>query len=202
MVYNRKDKYYKKAKEEGYVSRAAYKILDIQKRFRLFKKGQRILDLGCAPGGWLQVMLDFVGPQGQVIGTDLEEVTIHKRPYLTLLQGDMLDPAFREVMQKEIGTGCDMVVSDMAPHLSGIKFRDQQQSFELSSLAFDVASENLKEGGHFIVKTFPCGDVDQWIIGVRRRFQSFKHFVPESTRKTSNEVYLIGMGFKKDAPKK
>ncbi|NUM88442.1 MAG: RlmE family RNA methyltransferase [Bdellovibrionales bacterium] len=193
--YNKKDHYYHKAKSEGFLARSAYKLQEIQKKFRVLPRGGRVLDLGCAPGAWSQVALPMIGAGGRLVGVDLEAVTL-TAPNARFLQRDafaMKAPDFPEAP-------FDCVLSDMAPKTSGIKVRDQALSAELCLHALALAEAVLKPGGNLVVKLFEGEDAESVKRTIRARFQDLKLFRPESTRQASFEIYLVALGFKGAAP--
>lgn len=194
-MYVRKDSYYKKAKAEGYRSRAAYKLIELNRTHRLFKKGDRVLDVGCAPGGFLQVAAGVVGLGGAVVGIDLLETVPVGHPQVRILRGDARDPANQKTLLDALGGPAHCVLSDMAPNTTGVGFADAYKSFELASMVLDLCRTHLRPGGAFLVKVF-LGDEFE---GLRRCAEGqFKKVVvtrPDATRKGSREVYLIGTGF-------
>lgn len=194
-MYNRKDKYYNKAKQEGKASRAFYKFEEIQQKFKLIKPGDTLVDLGCAPGGWLQSLAKIVGRNGMVVGVDYEPLTIEVKHPLVFLKEDVMSGALAGQIASALGRKADVVVSDLAPHTTGVKFRDSFLSYELVSRAFEIAQEVLKPGGHFVAKIFPGTEQQEFQKGLKKYFKTVKHFVPNATRKTSTEFYIVAMGF-------
>jgi 23S rRNA (uridine2552-2'-O)-methyltransferase len=191
MSYKKKDHYHRKAKEEGFLARSAYKLQEIQKKFRLLRSGAKVLDLGCAPGAWTQVALPLVGTQGLVVGVDLEAVEL-SHPRFRFIQGD----AFRLKPEDLPEAPFDCVLSDMAPKTSGVKVRDQALSAELCLHALEVARRHLKPGGSLVVKLFEGEDAGRVRQEISEAFTSLKLFRPESTRQASVEIYLIATGKK------
>ncbi len=192
MSYQKKDFYHRKAKEEGFLARSAYKLQEIQKKFKLLRNGSKVLDLGCAPGAWVQVTLPLVGNNGIVVGVDLEKVEL-ENPRFRFIHGD----AFR-LKPEDLPEGpFDCVLSDMAPKTSGVKVRDQALSAELCLHALEVAKLHLKPGGSLVVKLFEGEDANQVRKQIDTHFSSLKLFRPESTRQASMEIYLIATGKKK-----
>jgi len=189
--YNKKDFYHRKAKEEGFLARSAYKLQEIQKKFRLLRNGSKVLDLGCAPGAWTQVALPLVGAQGFVVGVDLEKVTL-THPRFRFIHGD----AFR-LKPEDLPEGpFDCVLSDMAPKTSGVKVRDQALSAELCLHALETAKLHLKPGGSLVVKLFEGEDANRVKKEIEAHFSTLKLFRPESTRQASYEIYLVATGKK------
>lgn len=193
--YDRKDRFYRKAKEEGKASRAFYKIEQIQQKFKILKKGDMVVDLGCAPGGWMEYISKFIGDGGRILGVDLLPVKIHIRPNMIFIQEDVTNPAMIDKIITKIGK-VDSVVSDMAPSTSGVKFRDSYLSYELAMGALEIAKEILKEGGYFVTKIFPGEEFDNFKKELQKYFSKVNQYRPEATRKTSTEVYLVGTGFR------
>lgn len=191
--YNRKDHLYKKAKEEGFESRAAYKLLELQSSYKIIPRGGKVLDVGAWPGGWTQVALDIIGSEGRVTAIDLVPVTSINDPRATLITGDARD------LHETLGSPepCfDAVISDMSPKLTGIKEADQAGSVGCAELALYVAEQLLKKGGNFVVKVFKGGEVEGFVKSARPRFNKLVRAELKSTRATSNEFYVVGLGFK------
>jgi 23S rRNA (uridine2552-2'-O)-methyltransferase len=195
-MYQRKDHYWKKAKKEGYRSRAAYKLLEIQKRKRIFRKGDCVLDLGCAPGGWAQVIAGEVGPGGRVIGVDRLRTTPLPWKWVELLRGDMTDPAFCDKIREALRRQVRVVTSDMAPDTTGIRFQDHVRSCELVRLALALAESVLAPGGTFLAKLFQGEDAGGILEEARKGFRAARWVVPSSSRKESSEIYLLATGFR------
>lgn len=200
MSYERKDFLYNKAKSEGYRSRAAYKLMELDKKYKLLKPSSIVLDLGCAPGGWMQVVLEKCSNSGIVIGVDLEAIApfkldskIKKLPIF--LHGDITSEEIQAEIIKNCPNGVDLVLSDMSPKLSGIAIRDMVRSVELVEMAFNVACKLLKPGGGFIAKIFPSQDAEDLAKKIKRSFKSFARQNLDSSRKTSNEFYFVALGY-------
>ena len=182
----RSDAFQRKARREGYRARSAYKLMDIQKRSKIFKKGSIVLDLGAAPGGWSQVAVEFMEEEGKLVGVDLQHILPLKGA--TFIQGDLRDKDIREELQKLIPKA-DVVISDMSPNLSGTYSIDQARSVELSSLALEIAAERNAQS--FVVKVFEGSDFQEFRKAVKAEFGSVRTLSPEASRKQSSEVYLI-----------
>jgi 23S rRNA (uridine2552-2'-O)-methyltransferase len=197
MIYQPKDGFYRKAKKEGYRSRAAYKLLELNRRFHLIKAGDRVVDLGAAPGGWLQVASQLTGKSGRVIGVDLEPIEAFKEPNIILFRGDISAEETLGKIKELLGTLADCVISDLAPHLSGIRDADVSRSLELNRSALRVACQLLKSGGDFLVKVFMGEALNDFFREVGERFHSVQRTRPEATRKASTEIYLCAKNFRK-----
>ncbi len=197
MAFVRKDHYHQKAKREGYRSRAAYKLQEIQKRFRIFRRGGKVLDLGAAPGGWLQVASEMVKREGRVVGIDLLPIEPLSKRNITVFEGDLLDPAMQEQALEAFGEKATVVLSDMAPNISGVRVTDCARSFELAMLALNLARQCLQPGGSFVVKLFPGDEFETFLKECRQSFRKVRTTKPEATRKTSSELYIIALDFKK-----
>ena len=182
-----RDGFQRRARREGYRARSAYKLQEIQRRSKLFRKGDTVLDLGAAPGGWSQVVLEMVNPGGRVIGVDL----VHIAPLegVEFLQGDLRDPELQQRLA-ELAPRAAVVISDMSPDLSGNYSVDQARSIELAELALAIASE--RQARCFAVKVFEGEDFQQYRAAVQAEFGSVRTLSPEASRKVSSEVYLIG----------
>jgi 23S rRNA (uridine2552-2'-O)-methyltransferase len=200
--YDPKDFYYRKAKKEGLRARSAYKIEEIADRFSLLKPGTKVLDLGAAPGGWLQVMAERVGPKGRVIGVDIVEIRPIAKPWVKVAVLDILAPDFRERLAEIEKGPFDLVTSDMAPKTSGIKEHDEARSLELAAMALDTAVALLPPGGNFVCKVFMGTGFDELLARVKKHFERTKVVRPEATRARSFENYVVGLSLrKKQEPK-
>jgi len=192
--YNRKDHLYQKAKDEGYRSRAAYKLKEIQDAYKIMKSGSQVLDVGAWPGGWTQVALEYVGSHGSVTAIDLQALDPIDDPRCHLLAGDARDLA--EILGSS-EPRFDCVISDMSPKLTGIKEADQAGTVACAELALYVAQQFLKKDGNFAVKVFKGGDVEGFVKSARPMFNKLIRSELKSTRNTSNEFYVVGLGFKR-----
>lgn len=182
----RTDAFQKRARREGYRSRSVYKLMDIQKRSKIFRKDDTVLDLGAAPGGWSQIALEYIGEDGKLVGMDLQHILPLKGAQF--LQGDIRETETRKELEKLVPKA-DVVLSDMSPNLSGNYSVDQARSVELSSLALEIASE--REANSFVVKVFEGSDFQDFRKAVIDEFGSVRTLSPEASRKQSSEVYLI-----------
>lgn len=189
------DPYVKRAQAEGMRSRAAYKLEQLAERDHLLKPGMVVVDLGAAPGGWSQVAGRIVGPEGRVIGVDLLDMA--QLPGVRFVQGDFGDDAvLAEVERLLDGRPVDLVLSDMAPNISGVASVDQARSIGLAELALDFAVNHLKPQGNFLVKVFQGSGFEELVAEIRRRFVQVLIRKPEASRSRSSEVYLVAKGLK------
>ncbi|HEY0336998.1 MAG TPA: RlmE family RNA methyltransferase [Burkholderiales bacterium] len=187
------DPYVKRANAEGYRSRAAYKLQQIDARDKLLKSGITVVDLGAAPGGWSQVAAKAVGRTGRVIAVDVLEMP--QVPGVTVICGDFNDEATLRALEQALdGSTVDLVLSDMAPNISGIASVDQARAIGLAELAADFASKHLKPHGNFLVKTFHGAGYEDLVQSLRRSFLKVYTRKPDASRSRSSEVYLLGKG--------
>lgn len=190
----RHDVFHQKAKREGFLARAVYKLEEIDDKFALFKPGQRVLDLGCAPGSWLQYAGGRVGPGGALVGLDRAPLP-RAVPNARIVVGDVATISVAE-LKGEL-PGFDVVLSDMAPDTSGIRSMDQARSEALFERALEIACEVLSPGGNFVGKLFQGPDFKRLIEAVRARFETAKTAKPASSRQISIEQYVVGKGFRR-----
>ena len=201
LQQRRNDAYWKKAKREGYRSRAAYKLQQIQERYGILKRGDFVVDLGCAPGGWTQAALEIVGEAGRVVGVDIDRV--QKLPPARFVRGDMMDPKTLDAVRVELAaesgvrqSPADCVVSDMSPNISGMYSVDQAKSLRLAAMALKTAKKLLRPGGTFCAKVFEGEDFAGYLADVKRSFRFVKVHAPPASRKESSEVYIVAKRFK------
>ena len=199
MVFVRKDHYYKWAKREGKASRAAYKLEELQERFRLVKEGATVIDLGCAPGGWMQELSKLVGKKGKVIGVDPLPLRISFPKNCVFIKGDAFEYDVLEMIKKLAGKKVDAVLSDMSPNLSGVGFADSYRSFELATRALEFGRKLLKRHGHLVIKIFPGDETAELVEEMEKHFEEVGLHIPKATRKTSSERYLVAMRFKAES---
>lgn len=189
------DRYVRRAQAEGYRSRAAYKLAQIAGRDKLFAPGMTVVDLGAAPGGWSQVAAKAVGPSGRVIALDVLDVP--GLAGVTVVQGDFEDEATLAGLEEMLaGRPVDLVISDMAPNISGIASADQARGMALAEIALDFAVKHLKPRGNFLVKTFQGSGFEAFLQAMRGRFAEVVVRKPEASRSRSREVYLLGKGLR------
>lgn len=189
------DPFVKRAKQEGYRSRAAYKLLEIDGKDRLFRPGIAVVDLGAAPGGWCQVAAERLDGRGRIVALDLLEMD--PVPGVAFIQGDFREDAVLRRLEAELGgQKVDLVISDMAPNMSGVAMADRARCEALAELALDFAVSWLKPGGNFLVKVFHGGGFEPLMKALRQHFAQAVVRKPKASRDRSSEVYLLGKGFR------
>lgn len=190
------DRYFKQAKAEGYVARSAYKLLEINEKRQIIKRGDRVLDLGCAPGSWLQVAAELVGDRGAVVGVDLQEVTARLDGPVTVIQGDLTTMDMRPVLEAHTkGAPFDVVISDMAPKTSGAD-ADHYRSVELCRAVLSRLDDALRQDGHLAMKVFEGAEYPALLTETNQRFGRCKGFKPKACRDVSREIYIVAEQFK------
>ncbi|MFB1486547.1 MULTISPECIES: 23S rRNA (uridine(2552)-2'-O)-methyltransferase RlmE [unclassified Thiocapsa] len=188
------DPYVKRAQREGYRSRAAFKLLEIQEKDRIFRPGMRVLDLGAAPGSWSQIAARLVGVRGSVVALDL--LPMDPLPGVVVMQGDFREPEILARLCATLGgETLDLVLSDMAPNITGMTVVDQPRSMHLVDLALDLSRSRLQPGGSLVVKVFQGTGFDDILIELRRSFSKVVSRKPKSSRSQSRELYLVAKGF-------
>ncbi len=192
---HRDDHYVKLAQKEGYRSRACYKLLEIQQKDRLIKPGMTVVDLGSAPGGWSQVAVGLVGHKGRVVASDI--LPMDNLAGVEFIEGDFTEESVLEQILAVLGDSkADLVISDMAPNMSGMAAVDQPRSMYLVELALDLSRRILKPEGAFLAKVFQGEGFDELIRTMRGQFREVKSRKPSASRPRSREVYQLGKGFK------
>jgi len=186
----KKEYYYKAAKKEGYRARSAYKLLQIQKRYRIIRKGNIVIDLGAAPGGWSQVAIKH---GAKVIAVDKDYMEPIEGVHF--IQGDITEESTLQRIE-EMAEKADVVISDISPNISGNYTLDQARSIWLSENALNIAMETLKENGRFVCKVFVGEDYSEFLKKIKENFRMVKAYSPQASRKSSSEVYVIAIGFK------
>jgi 23S rRNA (uridine2552-2'-O)-methyltransferase len=188
------DHYTRQAQKENYPARSVYKLQEMQQKYSIIRKDDRVLDLGCAPGAWLLFASEQSGPGGMVTGIDLQKIDIHLPPQAQAVQADISDTGSGWL--EKIGREFDVILSDMAPATTGSKSVDAARSHILCRAALDIARQALKPGGTFVCKVFQGPDVKAFEQDVRNSFAKIKNFKPRSSRKASKELFIIGFGKK------
>lgn len=189
------DPYVKLSQQEGYRSRAVYKLLEIHEKDRLFQAGMRVVDLGAAPGGWSQLAAKLVGARGNVLAVDI--LPMNPIAGVEIVQGDFTDTAVYSLLQQILADKpADLVISDMAPNLSGQKAVDLPKSIHLAELALDFANSHLKVGGNLLIKVFQGQGFDELCQQLRARFEKLIIRKPKASRDCSREVYCLAKGLR------
>jgi 23S rRNA (uridine2552-2'-O)-methyltransferase len=187
-----RDSFFRQAKREGYRARSAYKLLELNRRFGLFRRGDAVLDLGAAPGSWSQVAARAVGPGGRVVAVDLSP--IEPLEGVAALRADILDPVALIEMRAALGRPADAVLSDVSPRVSGNRLADHARSVELALGSLDVAAELSGPGASFAVKLFQGEEFEAVVERVRQAYRQARVAVPKATRPESREAYVLGVG--------
>lgn len=189
------DKYVKMAQRDGYRSRASYKLLEIQEKDKIIRPGMTVIDLGAAPGGWSQVTSRLIGGQGRLIASDILEMD--SIPDVTFIQGDFTqDEVLAQILEAVGNAQVDLVISDMAPNMSGLSAVDMPRAMFLCELALDLAGRVLRPGGDFLIKVFQGEGFDVYHKDIRKLFDKVQMRKPLSSRDRSREQYLLGRGFR------
>jgi len=185
------DHYFHRAKKEGFIARSVYKLEEVDRRVRLLRPGQRVLDLGCHPGSWLQYCARVVGKRGLVVGIDTRKISVELPPHVHLVQADVfeLSPADLHHFSYEF----DVVLSDLAPATTGIRSVDSDRSSLLFQQALALADDLLVPGGHFLGKIFQGSGFDEMVRELKSKFRKVKGIKPRATRKESKEIFLVAM---------
>lgn len=194
-----RDHYFQKAKQDSYPARSVYKLQEIDKKFSLFRPGQKVLDLGAAPGSWALYCAKRVGSSGRILAVDVNWVDRDWPGTIHFCQSDVLDPGAELLEELDRLGPFDLLISDLAPKTTGIKLRDQTLSCELARAAFELCPDNLAPNGHFVAKVFDGPDVQDLQSALRQGFGKAKGFKPKSSRGESKESFLIGLGYKQRA---
>ncbi|WP_339546361.1 23S rRNA (uridine(2552)-2'-O)-methyltransferase RlmE [Pseudomonas sp. RA_35y_Pfl2_P32] len=189
------DPYVKQAQKDGYRSRASYKLLEVQEKYKLIRPGMTVVDLGAAPGGWSQVTSRLIGGQGRLIASDILEMD--SIPDVTFIQGDFTQDAVLAQILEAVGNSpVDLVISDMAPNMSGTPEVDMPKAMFLCELALDLAARILKPGGNFVIKVFQGEGFDAYVKDARRKFDKVQMIKPDSSRGSSREQYMLAWGYR------
>jgi len=187
------DNYVKQAQHDGYRSRAAYKLLELNEKDKLFKSGQCVVDLGAAPGGWSQVASTLVGDKGRVVALDL--LPMDSFAQVEFIQGDFTEAnVYEQLMRVLSGQAVDLVICDIAPNISGVRLVDQSKTLYLAELALDFAQQVLKPNGDFVVKVFEGEGLDEFRKSARGSFARVMNRKPKASRDESRELYIVGKG--------
>lgn len=195
-MYKRKDAYYRKAKQEGFRSRAAYKLTEIARAHKIARPGECVVEAGAAPGGWSQVLLRLVGPAGKVAAVDILPMEPIPGDRFRFFRSDIADPSLPAGILSFFGRKADTVVSDAAPNTSGVAFTDRVRSADLVRSVRSLAGTTLREGGTFLAKIFEGPEADEVFRELQGSFTKVQRIRPGATRKESSELYLLARGFR------
>ncbi len=196
MGFKVQDHYFNKAKKENYFARSVYKLEEIDKKHKVIKKNDHVMDFGYHPGSWTQYTAKKVGEKGSVVGIDIREINtkLEVLPNVRVYQKDIND--VKDLSELGTQEQFDVVISDMAPNTTGIKSVDQIRSLQLVEMCFYHLKQFLKPGGNFVIKVFDSNDAQQYLKTERKNFESFHYLKPKSTRDVSKEFFVIGLGYK------
>lgn len=190
--YDPRDAFYRKAKQQNLRARSAFKIDEIQQRLRLVHKGDAVIDLGAAPGGFLQILAETVGPTGRIVGVDIVPIK-SLGGVVETIACDVMDPGLEQWLRHLLGRpSANVLASDLAPKTSGIRDADEARSLNLAGRALDLAIALVHPGGHFVAKVFMGGEFDAFFARVKGAFAEARVIRPEATRARSREVYVVG----------
>ncbi len=195
------EEYYKKAKKQDYRSRASFKLLQLNRKYKIIKEGNSIVDLGAAPGGWSQVAIEAVGTDGLVVAVDLNRMKSFSDENFWSIKGDFTQKETLEEMQRTLQGKADVIISDAAPQLSGIKDLDQLRSIDLARGVLGISDNILKYKGNMIMKVFQGEGYPELLKDIKKKFKTVKTTKPPSSRKKSGEMYIVGRGFRREGKK-
>ncbi|HID90365.1 TPA: 23S rRNA (uridine(2552)-2'-O)-methyltransferase [Candidatus Bathyarchaeota archaeon] len=196
----RKDFYTRLARERGYRSRAAFKLLEANRRFAFIKRGDCVVDLGAYPGGWTQIVQSAVGGKGFVLAVDAREIRGFPEPNVETLVGDITDPRTRDLIRRRLPRKADAIISDLSPKISGIRELDHLRQMDLAKAAMEIAVETLRPGGSFFVKALQGNLLDDFIRSLKSRFATVKLFKPRASKPRSREVYVLARDLRPQHP--
>ena len=194
----RRDLYWRLAKERGYRSRSAFKLLEIQRKFGVMRRGDRVIDLGCHPGGWLQVSSKAVGSEGLAVGVDLKETVLRLRN-VVFVRADVMDQGLAEMLRVHAPFGYDVLLSDLSPNISGAWELDHARQIALSRRALELARQLLKDGGNSVFKVFQGEEFNNFLGEVRSSFTETHVVKPKASRSQSSELYLVALGLRSES---
>lgn len=191
------EEYYKKAKKQDYRSRASFKLLQLNRKYKIIKKGDSVVDLGAAPGGWSQVALEAVGEDGLVIAVDLNRMKSFPEENFWGIKGDFTHEETLDEIKRTLQGKAQVIISDAAPQLSGIKDLDQLRSIDLARTVLQISDDILKYKGNIIMKVFQGEGYPELLKDAKQKFQTVRTTKPPSSRKKSGEMYVVGRGFRR-----
>jgi 23S rRNA (uridine2552-2'-O)-methyltransferase len=191
----KKDQFHRLAKEKGFRSRASFKLLQIAKRYQFIKRGDRVLDLGAAPGGWLQAARQLVGEEGWVLGVDKEHIRSFPYPNVSAILGDVTQSSVLDQIRSKARTGFDVVLSDLSPNVSGVWEVDHARQIDLARHALRIARLALRPSGNMLVKVFQGSELEDFRTEMRSYFRTFRIVKPPASRPESAELYFLGLSY-------
>jgi 23S rRNA (uridine2552-2'-O)-methyltransferase len=197
QVEKKKDPYYKRAKSENYRSRASYKLKQLDKKYKIMKEGNTVVDLGAAPGGWSQIALEKVGEEGIVVGVDLNHIKPFEEDNYYRIRGDFTTDEVQNKIMNIIDGQTQVLISDASPSLTGIKDIDHLRSIDLINTVVSIADNILLPGGNMVMKIFQGPYYKETVDMLKKKFKILKTTKPPSSRKKSKEMYIVGLRFKK-----
>ncbi|MDR0911510.1 MAG: RlmE family RNA methyltransferase [Methanobrevibacter sp.] len=196
QVKKKNDPYYKRAKSENYRSRASYKLSQINKKYKIIKTSNKVLDLGAAPGGWSQIALEKVDEDGLVVAVDLNKIKPFEEDNFIFIRGDFTTDQTKEKIVNALDIKADTIISDAAPSTTGIKNLDHLRSIDLAENVLEICDFALKENGNLLIKVFQGEEYKNLLDKIKKKFKSLKTNKPPSSRNRSDEMYVIGLKFK------
>jgi len=196
VTYRRKDAHYRRARAEGYRARSVYKLAELDRRYRILRRGDAVVDLGAWPGAWLQLALERVGSEGRVVGIDLAPIEKLAAPNVGVVVGDVRAPGTYEVILERLGRRADVVLSDLAPKLTGVRATDEARCEELNETTLALLPQLLLPAGRLVMKTFMSAGFDATLRRTRALFAEVKTTRPDATRRGSSELYVVGIRFR------
>jgi 23S rRNA (uridine2552-2'-O)-methyltransferase len=191
----RRDQFYKLAKEKGYRSRASFKLLQANRSYRFIKRGSKVVDLGAAPGGWLQIAREVVGKSGFILGVDKQEIKPLPWQNVVTIVADIEDPALSNLIMEKMSGRADLVLSDASPNLTGSWDIDQARQLHLANQSLEIARRILRVGGAFFVKAFHGPDLQDFRSNLAQSFQTVRIVKPPASRSDSSEIYFLGVNY-------
>jgi 23S rRNA (uridine2552-2'-O)-methyltransferase len=197
QMEKKKDPYYKRAKGENYRSRASYKLMQLNKKYKIIKKGNNILDLGAVPGGWSQVAIEKVENEGTVVGVDLKKIKPFPEENYYFIRGDFTDENVQSEIIEKLDGKVNAIISDASPSLTGIKNIDHIRSIDLAESVINICEKILAKNGNLLIKVFQGEEYKNFTDKLRKKFKVLKTTKPSSSRKKSSEMYVIGLKYRK-----
>ena len=199
MTYRPKDAYHRRARAAGYRARSAYKLAELAARFRLLRRGDYVIDLGAWPGGWLQIAVERIGAEGRAVGVDVVPLEPLPAANVALITGDVRDPVVIRAALERLGRPADVVLSDLAPKLTGVAATDEARRSELAASVLAALPRLLRPGGRLLMKVFMGPEQGALVAQLRQTFDDVRTTRPEATRRGSAELYAVGTGYRTTA---